>query len=87
MKKKRQKTKDKEVEDLGGYLKGKISKEMASEDVPELTDEKEYDNSDVEEDEKDKDFDLDLLDSDKKSANKMKKLQLKAIFMKAKLIK
>ncbi len=61
------KTKDKEVEDLGGYLKGKISKDMALEEEPESNQEAQYDNSEVEEEERDKDFDLDLLAGDKKN--------------------
>jgi len=61
------KTKDKDAEDLGGYLKGKISKDMILEEEPEITPEAEYDNSEVEEEDRDKDFDLDLLAGDKKN--------------------
>lgn len=60
------KTKDKEVEDLGGYLKGKISKEMVPAEEPEMGLDVSYDNSEVEKEDGPEDFDLDLLAADKK---------------------
>lgn len=64
------KTKDVEVEDLGGYLKGKISKQLGEDLAPELEAETEYDNSELDEEESPKDFDLDLLPADKKARKK-----------------
>lgn len=60
------------TEDLGGYLKGKISQEMNLEldSEPSTSSETEYDNSEIEEKENTKTEDLDLLAEDKKNRNK-----------------
>jgi hypothetical protein len=63
------KTKDKDAEDLGGYLKGSVSKETGPLAEPEIKIENEYDNSEIEKNDRAKDFDLDLLDGDKKDRN------------------
>lgn len=64
------KTRDVELDDLGGYLKGKVSKQLGADLEPELKDETDYDNSEIEKDESPEDYDLDLLAADKKAKKK-----------------
>lgn len=64
------KTRDVDVDDLGGYLKGKVSKQLGADLEPELKDETTYDNSELEKDEAPNDYDLDLLAADKKAKKK-----------------
>ncbi len=56
--------------DLGGYLKGKVSRiQEEAESTPDVEETKQYDNSEKDEKEN-SDIDLDLLDGDKKSKKK-----------------
>lgn len=67
------KTRDVDVEDLGGYLKGKVSKQLDEElaaEAEEEEEETEYDNSELEEDKPSRDFDLNLLPADQKAKKK-----------------
>lgn len=64
------KTRDVDIDDLGGYLKGKVSKQLGADLEPELKDETDYDNSELEKAESPRDFDLDLLAGDKKAKKK-----------------
>jgi hypothetical protein len=64
------KTRDVDIDDLGGYLKGKVSKQLGADLEPELKDETYYDNSEIEKDESPGDYDLDLLAGDKKAKKK-----------------
>lgn len=64
------KTRDVEVEDLGGYLKGKVARPLdeALEEPTEASDN--YDNSEIEKEESPGDYELDLLAGDKKAKKK-----------------
>lgn len=64
------KTREVDVEDLGGYLKGKVTKQLGEDLEPEVEAEPDYDNSELEEEESSGDFDLDLLAGDKKKKKK-----------------
>ena len=64
------KTKDAEVEDLGGHLKGKVTKTQELFEEPEIKDEEDYDNSEIEEEGRSEDFDLNLEAADKKARKK-----------------
>ena len=64
------KTKDVEVEDFGGYLKGKITQTELLLEEPEVKAEEEYDNSEIENEERSEDFDLNLDPADKKARKK-----------------
>lgn len=59
-------TKDKDSEDLGGYLKGKITKIVTQEEDATAKIEKEYDNSEIEKNKRNENIDLSLIESDKK---------------------
>jgi hypothetical protein len=64
------KTRDVDIDDLGGYLKGKVSKQLGADLGPELKDETDYDNSEIEKAESPSDYDLDLLAANKKAKKK-----------------
>ena len=58
-------------EDLGGHLTGKVNTDKETEDIPEITQEKTYDNSELEEESK-KPIELELAAADEKNSNKKK---------------
>ena len=64
------KTKDKMIEDIGGYLKGKLNTDIRSDEEIDNKSRKDYDNSEIHKEANSQDFDLDLLTEDEQASEK-----------------